>query len=86
MYLDELNAGETFDKWQNLTPVNLTTKGECGLLRVAAKYMHEVIMSPEEYASLKEVRSSNNIQSIIGMVSVNVYPYVRTLSHAGRLK
>ena len=50
--------GETLDKWHNLCPLNLTNKGECGLLRVQAKYMHEVIMSPEEYASLKEVSMS----------------------------
>ena len=57
VHLNDMQPGETIDEWHNLTPINLTTKGNFGSLRVRAKYLHEVIMPLKEYSSLKEVRT-----------------------------
>lgn len=52
---NDLQPGQTTDDWNTLAPVNLTTKGDFGSIRVKAKFLHEVIMPLKEYTSLKGV-------------------------------
>ncbi len=65
VYLTDLVPGEYVDAWHSLSPLNLTTKGDVGSLRVKSKYLHEVIMPLKEYTSLKEVCMIHKKQSML---------------------
>ena len=55
LYLCDLSPGQLKDEWFNLDPINLSTKGDTGSLRVSVRYLHEVIMPLKEYTTFKEV-------------------------------
>ena len=56
--LGDLKSGDYIDEWYSLQPVNVASRGDMGSIRIKARYLHEVIMPPEEYTTLKEVRKT----------------------------
>lgn len=57
--LGDLKSGDYIDEWYSLQPVNVASRGDMGSIRIKARYLHEVIMPPEEYTTLKELILTN---------------------------
>uniref|UniRef100_A0A0L8H737 Ras GTPase-activating protein 1 n=1 Tax=Octopus bimaculoides TaxID=37653 RepID=A0A0L8H737_OCTBM len=57
--LNDLKSGEFIDEWYSLQPVNIASRGDMGSLRIKSRYLHEVIMPPGEYTTLKELILTN---------------------------
>ncbi|KAL5004180.1 hypothetical protein ScPMuIL_017636 [Solemya velum] len=66
VFLNEIKGNDCADKWYQLQPSSTAFRTEMGSIRIRARYLHEIIMPQEEYASLK-VLFVNDFNSILAL-------------------
>ncbi|GAB1609426.1 ras GTPase-activating protein 1-like [Argonauta hians] len=69
--LNDLKSGEFIDEWYSLQAVNIANRGDMGSLRIKSRYLHEVIMPPGEYTTLKEL-ILRNLDNVLMLAQVCV--------------